>query len=260
MNNYKKFKDEIFLNQAIQYQDSLMRNISYEFMCKSFAHKYSYNFEAMGRPIIQMPQDIVALQEIIWNVRPDIIIETGIAHGGSLIMNASSLALLDICDAIDSGKKFDPIKSKRKVVGIDVDILPHNRNAIENHPMHSRIEMIEGSSISADIIKKVENIAKDYEKVLVCLDSNHTHEHVISELNAYANLVSVGSYCIVYDTIIEELPEDMFPDRPWEPGNSPLSAVKEFLNSDDSFIIDERIHQKLLISVAKEGYLKRIKK
>lgn len=259
MNKYKEFKNEMLLNQATQYRDKLMRNISAEFMCKSFAHKYSYNFEAMGRPIIQMPQDIVALQEIIWNIKPDLIIETGIAHGGSLIMNASSLALLDICDAIESGKNFDPTKSKRKVVGIDVDIRPHNRTAIENHPMYSRIEMIEGSSTDPNIISKVKNIATDFEKVLVCLDSNHTHEHVISELNAYAKLVSVGSYCIVYDTIIEELPKDMFPDRPWDPGNNPLTAVREFLHSNDSFIIDEQIHQKLLISVAKEGYLKRIK-
>ena len=195
MNKYKEFKNEILLNQASQYRDTLMRNISSEFMCKSFAHKYSYNFEAMGRPIIQMPQDIVAIQEIIWDVRPDLIIETGIAHGGSLIMNASSLALLDICDAIYSGKKFDPIKSKRKVVGIDVDIRQHNRKAIENHPMHSRIEMIEGSSTDPKIISKVKNIATAYEKVLVCLDSNHTHDHVLAELNAYADLTTVDSYC-----------------------------------------------------------------
>lgn len=230
-----------------------------EFMRTSTQPKYSYNFSWMGRPIIQYPQDIVAVQELIWKVRPDLIIETGIAHGGSLILSASMLALLDMTDAIEKQEKIDPKESKRKVIGVDVDIRSHNRNAIDAHPMRSRIEMIEGSSISAETIQYVNDVAADYERVLVFLDSNHTHEHVLEELKAYAPLASVGSYCVVFDTIIEDLPEGMYPDRPWGPGNNPKTAVWEFLNSHAEFEIDKMIDNKLLISVAPDGYLARVR-
>lgn len=225
------------------------------FMAASTEPKYSYNFDWLGRPIIQYPQDMVAMQELIWSVRPDLIIETGIAHGGSLILSASMLAILDICDAIESGVTIDPRKSQRKVLGIDIDIRPHNREAIEAHPMSSRIQMIQGSSIAPEIISQVHEIAADYQRILVCLDSNHTHDHVLAELEAYAPLTSVGSYCVVFDTIIEDLPKEMFPDRPWGPGNNPKTAVHEYLSNHPEFEIDKQIDHKLLISVAPSGFL-----
>jgi cephalosporin hydroxylase len=220
--------------------------------------KYSYHFEWLGRPIIQYPQDIVAMQELIWQVKPDLIIETGIAHGGSLIFSASMLAQLDICEAIEAGVSINPWESRRKVLGIDIDIRAHNRAAIEAHPMASRIQMIQGSSIAPDVVAQVRAIAADHSRVLVCLDSNHTHDHVLAELEAYAPLVSTGSYCVVFDTIIEDMPDSMFPDRPWGPGNNPKTAVWEYLKSHPEFEIDQSIPHKLLITVAPDGYLKRI--
>lgn len=218
---------------------------------------YEYNFDMLGRPIIQMPQDMVAMQELIWTIKPDLIIETGIAHGGSLILSASMLALLDMVDAIETGVTIDPRQSKRKVLGIDIDIRQHNREAIQSHPMSSRIQMIEGSSIEPEIINTVEEIAKDYHRILVCLDSNHTHNHVLAELNAYAPLTSKGSYCVVFDTNIEDMPEDMFPNRPWGKGNNPKTAVWEYLKTSSEFEIDKQIENKLLITVAPDGFLKR---
>lgn len=221
--------------------------------------KYSYHYEWQGRPIIQYPQDIVAMQELIWEVKPDLIIETGIAHGGSLVFSASMLALLDISDAIESGSNLNPEKTKRKVLGIDIDIRAHNREAIEAHPMSSRIHMIQGSSIASNVIDQVKDIAKNYERVLVCLDSNHTHDHVLAELKAYAPLTSVSSYCVVFDTIIEDMPTDMFPSRPWSRGNNPKTAVWEYLKNHPEFKVDKDIQHKLLVTVAPDGYLKRIK-
>lgn len=228
------------------------------FMVESTIPKYSYNYSALGRPIIQYPQDMVAMQELIWQTKPDLIVETGIAHGGSLIMSASMLALLDVCEAIEAGTTLDPSQSRRRVLGIDIDIRAHNRTAIEAHPMASRIRMIQGSSIAPEVIGEVRNVAKDFERVLVCLDSNHTHDHVLAELRAYAPFTSVGSYCVVFDTIVEDLPADMFPDRPWGPGNNPKTAVREYLKSHPEFTIDKQIDHKLMISVAPAGYLKRI--
>jgi cephalosporin hydroxylase len=232
---------------------------------------YTYNFAWLGRPIIQYPQDMIALQEIIWEVKPDLIIETGIAHGGSLVFYASMLALLDTAEAIETGKDMmNPKWSDRKVVGIDIEIRPHNRAAIEVHPMFSRIQMIEGSSIDPDVIGQVRTIAKKYKKVLVCLDSMHTHDHVLAELEAYAPLVTPGSYCVVFDTLIEDMPADAFPDRPWGKGNNPKTAVKEYLQRLEEnnytatdgvplhFEVDKMIENKLLITVAPDGYLKRV--
>lgn len=225
----------------------------------SAKHNYSYNFTWQGRPIIQYPQDMVAMQELIWSIRPDLIIETGIAHGGSLIFSASMLAQLDMCDAIEAGEKFDPKISRRKVLGIDIDIRDHNRAAIEAHPMASRIQMIQGSSIAPEIIEEVRSIAANYKRVLVCLDSNHTHDHVLAELLAYAPLTSKGSYCVVFDTVIEDMPKEMFPDRPWGNGNNPKTAVWEYLKTHPEFEIDASIQHKLMITVAPDGYLKRVR-
>ena len=223
------------------------------------ANKYSYQFDWLGRPIIQYPQDIVVMQELIWNIKPDLIIETGIAHGGSLILSASMLAMLDLCEAIEQKSSFNPSQSKRKVLGIDIDIRSHNRAAIEAHPMSSRIQMLEASSIAEDTVRTVKQIAAPYKTVLVFLDSNHTHEHVLSELNAYASLTTVGSYCVVFDTVVEDMPKDLFHDRPWGPGDNPKTAVWEYLKNHSEFSIDKNLHSKFLITVAPDGFLKRTK-
>ena len=253
-----QFQSEVLNRIEAVSTNNSFRQSAAIFTQTSIAYQYSYNFSWQGRPIIQYPQDMAAMQELIWDVKPDLIVETGIAHGGSLIFSASMLALLDMCDAIESGKSLNPNVSNRKVLGIDIDIRAHNRAAIEAHPMASRIQMIQGSSIAADIIEQVKAVASKYSRVLVCLDSNHTHDHVLAELNAYAPLTSVGSYCVVFDTIVEDLPKEMFPDRPWGPGNNPKTAVWEYLKSHPEFQIDKDIQNKLLITVAPDGYLKRI--
>jgi cephalosporin hydroxylase len=248
-------------NEEIQTQaaDAALQKGTYEWFNKANSHKYSYHFEWLGRPIIQYPQDILAMQELIWKVKPDLIIETGIAHGGSLILSASMLAQLDMCESITQNNIFDPKKSNRKVLGIDIEIRAHNRVAIESHPMASRIQMLEGSSIAPEIIEQVKQLADKCERVLVLLDSNHTKEHVLAELEAYAPLTSVESYCVVFDTIIEDMPNEMFPNRPWGPGNNPKTAVWEYLKTHPEFVIDKSIQNKLLITVAPDGYLKRIR-
>jgi cephalosporin hydroxylase len=258
MNAHAKFEQECQLEIEEMGGSAAAKKITTQWVAAANSLKYSYHFAWQGRPIIQYPQDMVAMQELIWKIKPDLIIETGIAHGGSLIFSASQLAQLDMCDAIEAGEMLDPIGSKRKVLGIDIDIRSHNREAIEAHPMASRIQMIQGSSIAPEIIAQVRDIAANYSRVLVCLDSNHTHEHVLAELQAYAQLTSIGSYCVVFDTIIEDLPSEMFPDRPWGPGNNPKTAVWEFLKTHAEFEIDRNIQNKLLVTVAPDGYLKRL--
>jgi cephalosporin hydroxylase len=249
------FDEEVVNRIDAMSRNERLRADAAEFMRTSVQSKYSYNFAWMSRPIIQYPTDMVAMQELIWRVRPDLIIETGIAHGGSLIFSASMLALLDMADAIESGATLDPAKSNRKVLGIDIDIRAHNRVAIEAHPMASRIQMIQGSSIASDVVAQVHEIAAGYQHVLVCLDSNHTHAHVLAELEAYAPLTSVGSYCVVFDTVVEDVPADMYPDRPWGPGDNPTTAVREYLKTHKEFEIDRSIQHKLVITVAPDGYL-----
>jgi len=223
------------------------------------AHKYSYQFDWLGRPIIQYPQDIVAMQELIWSVRPDLIIETGIAHGGSLIFSASMLALLDMTDAIEAGESVLNLRtSKRQVIGVDIDIRAHNRAAIEAHPLSSRIRMIEGSSLAQETIQQVTELACGFTRIMVCLDSSHTHDHVRAELEAYAPLTSVGNYCVVFDTAVEDMPAGMFADRPWGPGNNPKTAAREYLKSHPEFVVDTGLDHKLQISVAPEGFLRRV--
>jgi cephalosporin hydroxylase len=219
------------------------------FMKASLEPKYSYNFSWLGRPIIQYPQDILATQEIIWSVQPDLIIETGIAHGGSLIFSASMLELNAACGG----------PADAEVLGLDIDIRAHNRAAIEAHPMAKRITMIQGSSIAPDVVEQVTAKARGKKRVLVCLDSNHTHEHVLAELEAYAPLTTVGSYCIVFDTVVEDVPAEVWGDRPWGPGNNPKTAAREYLKSHPEFEVDKGIDHKVLISVALDGYLKRVR-
>lgn len=256
---YRIFKEECVSDIRSQAQDEDCKSATYAWNVAARRHKYCYHFEWMGRPIIQYPPDMIAIQELVWAIKPDLIIETGIAHGGSLVMNASLLALLDLCDAIESGSVIDARESTRKVLGIDIDIRSHNRKAIESHPMASRIQMIQGSSISSDVAELVQEVASKHETVLVCLDSNHTHDHVLRELELYAPLTSCGSYCVVFDTIIQDMPNDMYPDRPWNQRNNPKTAVHEYLRSTDDFQIDHALENKLLITVAPDGYLKRVR-
>lgn len=250
-------------------QDGDFRALTQEWLVRAIGHNYAQNFSWLGRPIVQVPQDIYAIQEVIWRVKPDLVIETGIAHGGSLILSASMLALLDYCDAAVAGRSLSPRESKRRVVGIDIDIRPHNRKAIEQHPLAHLIEMIEGSSIDSGVVQKGKAIAAGYKRVLVFLDSNHTHEHVLAELEAYAPLVSPDSYCVVWDTGVEDLPAGFVTDRPWGKGNNPKTAVFEYLKklkegsvkgSDGArlnFEIDKTIEHKIVITASSDGFLHR---
>jgi cephalosporin hydroxylase len=221
-----------------------LQKVARDLFLRSCEYKYSYNFRWMGRPIIQLPQDMIAMQEIIWDVQPDLIIETGIAHGGSLVYYASLLELLG---------------GHRLVVGVDIDIRQHNRQAIEAHPMFKRIRLIEGSSVDSGVVSQVSDYARNARTVLVTLDSNHTHEHVLAELNLYSPFVTKGSYLAVFDTVVEDMPKSMFPDRPWGPGDNPKTAVHEILRNTDRFEIDRAIEQKLLMTVAPDGYLRCLK-
>jgi cephalosporin hydroxylase len=230
-------------------QNNELIEVASSFVKASFEPKYSYNFSWLGRPIIQYPQDMIAMQELIWSIQPDLIIETGIAHGGSLIFSASMLELNAICGGVQDAE----------VLAVDIDIREHNREAIEAHPMFKRISMIQGSSIDPEIVEQVKSKAAGKQKILVFLDSNHTHDHVLAELEAYAPLTSVGSYCIVFDTLVEDLPANMFENRPWGPGNNPKTAAREYLKTHSEFEIDKNIQNKILITVAPDGYLRRTK-
>ncbi|MDB5098558.1 MAG: Cephalosporin hydroxylase [Cyanobacteria bacterium RYN_339] len=220
-------------------EDAGLNDLSRRWFRHSAEHKYSYNFSWMGRPIIQYPQDIVAMQELVWQVQPDLIVETGIAHGGSLVLYASFLKLM----------------GEGRVLGIDIDIRAHNRAAIEAHPMADRIDMIEGSSIDEAVVARVFEAARG-KRVLLVLDSNHTHEHVLRELALYTPLVKAGSYAVVFDTVVEWMPAEAFPDRPWGPGNNPMTAVEAFLKTTDRFEVDTQMDAKLQISVAPKGFLR----
>jgi len=237
---------------------------------ESIRHEYAQNFTWLGRPIIQVPQDTYAIQELIWACRPDLVIETGIAHGGSLVLSASMLAMLDYCDAVEQGTSLDPKASQRKVVGVDIDIRPHNRAGIEAHPLAHKIKLLQGSSIAPEIVEQVKAHAEGHERIMVFLDSNHTHEHVLEELELYAPLTSKGSYCVVWDTGVEDLPDEMCSNRPWGKGNNPKTAVWEYMKrlSEDgrtaadgdalNFAYDKTIEHKITITASADGFLKRI--
>lgn len=212
--------------------------------------KYAYNFTWFGRPAIQIPQDVVTFQEMIWEIKPDLIIETGIAHGGSLVFSASMLALLETFGLVEN-----PL-----VVGIDIEIRPHNRKALEEHPAFRWIQIIEGSSIDPSVIHKVAKIAEKKTKVMVFLDSDHTHTHVLGELHAYAPMVTKDSFCVVLDTGIEDIdPSAIAVGRKWCRGNSPKSALTQFLQENEQFIVDDFYHEKAWVTSAPGGFLKRVK-
>ncbi len=243
MSETEKFKKEVEENILLQGSNEPLKKTAAAFMDASIRSRYSYNFTWLGRPIIQYPQDIIAIQEIIYQVQPDLIIETGIAHGGSLILHAS------ICELIGKGE----------VLGVDIDIREHNKNEILNHRMSKRISMIQGSSIDETIVKQVAAIAAGKEKILVILDSNHTHDHVLNEMKWYAPFVTKDSYMLVFDTVVEDLANDIYDNRPWGVGDNPKTAVWEFLKTNNDFVIDTAMDNKLLISVAPSGFLKKIK-
>jgi cephalosporin hydroxylase len=242
MNAQQQFEQEVQDNIQGLKQDKALHTLTHQWVHDIVAHRYTYNFKWMGRPIIQFPQDMVAMQEIIWNTKPDLVIEAGVAHGGSIIYYASLLEMM----------------GHGQVIGIDVDIRAHNREAIEAHPMAKRITLIEGSSIEPSTIDQVRQLAQG-KRALVVLDSNHTHEHVLAELHAYAPLVCEGGYCVVMDTVVEDLPKSFFMNRPWGPGDNPKTAVQQYLKETDMFEIDHDTEAKLLITVCPSGYLRRVR-
>ena len=242
-----KLNDKEFEKRNTKFINSMSKDVKFKEKTKdwsehSWKYEYLYHFRWLGRPIIQFPQDIMAIQELIWKVKPDLIIETGIARGGSLIFSASILELL----------------GKGEVIGIDIDIRKHNRKEIEKHPLMKRITMIEGSSIDKKVVNQIHKISKGKKKIMVFLDSNHTHKHVLEEMKAYSPLVKKGSYMIVFDTVIDDLPKKFF-DRPWDVDNNPKTAVKEFLKKNTRFKIDKKIENKLIITACPDGFLKCIK-
>ncbi len=252
---HEAFRSACRAEVAAQAADRELRALSSAWLVRASERRYSYHFRACGLPIIQFPQDIVALQELLWEVQPDLVVETGVARGGSLVMYASQLVLHECAAAAGAAPAAQP----RRVLGIDIHIRPENRAAIEAHPFGSRIELIEGSSVDPTVVAKVHARAAQAERVLVCLDSNHTHSHVLAELMAYAPLVALGSYLVVFDTVVEHLPKALYPDRPWGPGDNPLTAVREFLAHHPEFEVDRSIDQRLLLTVAPEGFLKRVR-
>lgn len=241
MNDFDK-RNRFFIEKMTS--DISMKEMTKDWFIKSSTYEYSYHFSWFGRPIIQFPQDVMAMQEIIWNVKPDLIIETGIAHGGSLIFYASMLELID---------------KDGQIMGIDIDIRDPNRVEIGKHSMSKRIVMIQGPSTDENIVKQVYEFAKNRKRILIALDSNHTHDHVLREMQLYSPLVTKDSYLVVFDTIIEDMPDNFSSDRPWGKGNNPKTAVWEFLKQNDRFVIDKDIENKLLITVAPDGFLKCVK-
>lgn len=240
MNPHEQFAVECADEIKTLGQDDTFRQLSRAWMDRAQLRRYSYHFRWMGLPIIQYPTDIVAMQELIFRIQPELVIETGVARGGSLVFYASLLELL----------------GRGEVLGIDIDIRAHNREAIETHPMAHRIRMIQGSSIDVEVVAKATEVARG-KRTMVVLDSNHTHEHVLSELALYSPLVSAGSYCVVMDTVVEDMPDELFGDRPWGVGDNPRTAAIEFLNSHPEFEVDLEMDHKLAVSVAPGGYLRR---
>jgi cephalosporin hydroxylase len=239
-----QFQHEVAEQIRAQGCDADLHALTRAWLREITPYKYHYHFTWLGRPIIQLPQDVLAVQELIWRVQPDLIVETGVAHGGSLMLSASILALLG---------------GDRRVLGIDVEVRPHNRQRIESHPLSSYIDLIEGSSIDDEVFRRVQSMAAGRQRVLVLLDSCHTHDHVLRELELYSTLVRAGSYLVVFDTLIELMPDRFFSDRPWGQGNNPLTAVRQFIQTNDRFEVDRELTNKLLITAAPDGYLRCVK-
>jgi len=243
MDDSIQFQNKVECSIVAQGKDEQLKTDTSNWLRGAAKYDYSYMFRWLGRPIIQLPQDIIAMQELIWEIKPDLIIETGVARGGSTVFYASMMELLG---------------NGGKVIAIDIDIREHNRVELEKHSMYKNILLIEGSSTSSEVLLSVGNYIKTYncKNIMIALDSNHTHEHVLEELRLYSPFVKKGSYIVVFDTLIEDMPSGLYCDRAWDKGNSPKTAVYSFLKENTRFEIDKRINSKLLISVAPDGYLR----
>jgi cephalosporin hydroxylase len=239
--NAAEFEARKLRDIAAMAADSAFRAAGRDWLVRSIQHRYTYNFRWLGIPIIQYPEDIIAMQELIWHVRPRVIVETGVARGGSLVFYASMLRLLD---------------NDGLVIGVEVALMPENRAAIESHPFASQIRIVDGSSVASGTIAEVQQITGERAPILVILDSHHTHDHVLQELRAYAPLVKRGSYLVVFDTVVDDLPSDVLGERPWGPGNNPKTAVHAFLNETDRFEIDRSFDRRLQLSCCPEGFLR----
>lgn len=230
-------------NARKQAADPQLTKLTNEFLTVSDRHNYFYQWTWCGLPLIQLPADIVALQELVWTCQPDVVVETGIAWGGSMVFFASIMELV----------------GKGRVIGVDVVLPDKNREAISRYPFSKRIELVHGSSIDPTVIAGVKAMIKPGEKVMVILDSNHTHEHVLEELRAYAPLVSQGQYLIVSDTIVEDLPPQTHRKRPWGPGNNPKTALRAYMQETDRFEVDQYLNDKILTTCMPDGYVRCIK-
>ena len=248
MTEHENFKAECQAEVAQQGTNTELKELTNQWISTAAEHKYSYHFEWLGRPIIQHPQDMIGLQQLLWNIQPDLVIETGIARGGSLIFSASILELIALCGGNPAAK----------VLGIDIDIRAHNRVEIEAHPMSKRLHLLQGSSTAAEVIEQVRARVAGKQRVMVCLDSNHTEAHVLAELDAYSSLVTPGSYLVVFDSVVEDLPPGFFADRPWDVGDNPKTAVRKWLPAHPEFALDRDFENKLLLTVCPDGFLKRL--
>ena len=224
-------------------KDKFAFKLSMDIIAALDRYDYSYLWSFMGLPIIQMPADVMATLEVIWENKPDIIIETGVARGGSVVMMAAMLKLI----------------GKGKVIGVDIDIRAHNRNAIETHPLAPFVELIEGPSTAADTISRVSAAIPRGASVMVVLDSDHSRDHVLDELRTYAPFVTAGQFCVVADTLLGYVTPDQTPtkrSKVWLPGDEPLAAVKIYQQETDHFVADEAVNGKLVMSSSPGGYLR----
>jgi cephalosporin hydroxylase len=238
------FEADKRVHAASMAEDDALAASALDVLVRSDRHNWSYQWSWLGVPIIQMPPDVLAVQEILWETRPDVVVETGVARGGSLIFYASILELI----------------GKGRVIGVDIDIRPHNRDSIERHPLSRRIDLIQGSSVEQETLDRVKALIPTGASVMAILDSNHTHAHVLDELRLYGPLVTHGQFLIVADTVVERIPAQAHRPRPWGPGDNPATALDAYLAECDRFERDEFINAKLLLSSSPGGYLRCIGK
>ncbi len=239
----EQFEADRLKNAASLEKDQDLQRLALELIEKSDKHFHAYQWTWMGLPIIQSTEDIICAQELVWSVKPDVIIETGIAWGGSIILYASLLQLI----------------GKGKIIGIDVALPQKNIDKIMGYPFSDRIELIQGSSVDEQVVAQAARHIKAGQSVMVMLDSNHTHEHVLKELELYSPYVTKDSYIIVSDTVVEDIPAQSHRSRSWGPGDNPKTAVNSFLKTTDRFILDPYYNAKTLITFDKGGYLKCVK-
>ena len=240
----KEFQASIIRQSLALGQDDAVFRQSTELVTELDRYDYTYLWSWMGVPIIQMPADIMATQEVVWTTKPDVIIETGVARGGSVLFMASLLEMI----------------GKGKVIGVDIDIRAHNRETIQAHPMSKRVEMIEGGSADDDTLEKVRALIPEGASVMVVLDSDHSRDHVLAECRAYAPLITPGCYLVVADTLVGHVSEENAPKKRskiWFKGNEPLSALNDFIFENSDFEVDEVLNGKLVLSSSPGGYVRR---